>query len=159
MNTAINALDQLKPNIIPEPINWWPVAYGWWAVALIAVITIAIVSTKVTASWLKNRYRKQGLKQLTALYKQYNAPDTEKQYLHCCNRLLKKIALRTYTNKSVAKLCGIEWLEFLSQTAKMPEFINGSGKVLGDLRFQNKIKINTKELHHLAKTWIQNHHV
>lgn len=159
MNTVANALDQLKPNIMPEPIGWWPIAYGWWAVALVAIIVVAIVSTKATRHWLKNRYRKHGLKKLTALYKQYNTQDTEKQFVHCCNRLLKKIALRTYTNKSVAKLCGIEWLEFLSQTANMPEFINGDGKVLGDLRFQYKFKVNTTELHILVKNWIQKHHV
>lgn len=44
-------LEQLKDIQLPEPVSWWPLAYGWWVLIGLVVFALAV--------WLVRRYKNQ----------------------------------------------------------------------------------------------------
>lgn len=44
-------LEQLKDIQLPEPVSWWPLAYGWWVLIGLVVCALAV--------WLVRRYKYQ----------------------------------------------------------------------------------------------------
>ena len=60
-------LANLEPNVLPEPIGWWPLAIGWWLL-IIATLVIAVVCIRW---WLRhraiNRYRKIAIVEMAQL--------------------------------------------------------------------------------------------
>jgi len=102
-------LEQLAPLREPAEIGWWPLAPGWWAVLLIAVIAVAFAARWYWQRRRKRHYRRRALIELQLLRESQSAVDA-------LNRLLKAAALRAYPDQPVAALHGHSWLEFLCRT-------------------------------------------
>jgi len=102
---------------LPEPIGWWPLAYGWW---LLLVLIMACACGIIW--WVKRRKadpRRYALQSLNDIERQYassdKSPNDDQATLIQCNILLKRTALSMYPHEDIARLSGTRWVSFLKQ--------------------------------------------
>ncbi|MCW7553438.1 DUF4381 domain-containing protein [Endozoicomonas gorgoniicola] len=158
-----NPLDQLRPNQLPDPVNWWPPAIGWWLGGLLVVLVIAAVVYLTLKAVRKSRYRRQAARVSHQLLAEFQQHGDERRFTNACNRLLKQTALQAYPDEPVARLHGKEWQQFLADKSGNKGFIQGAGAALGDSRYQkeqfseeNAVEVNA--LHSITLSWIKKHH-
>jgi len=113
-NPAQNPLAQLRDIHLPDPVSWWPPAFGWWLVAVTLVLAVATF-----LYWLHaNRWRREAKALLLA-----HSPAQTNEYYYQMNRALKQIALQRFGSEC-AQLSGHAWLAFLDSTLTKPLFLN-----------------------------------
>ena len=95
---------ELKDIHIPEQISNYPVAYGWWLLAALAIFIIIIAIVKTTKAIKRNRVKKNALTQLKD-----NAQMTNSDII----ALLKWAAMYYFSRAELAKLFGNSLKEFL----------------------------------------------
>lgn len=101
-------LDQLAPAHAPAAPGWWPPAPGWWGLAL-----LALVSAAVLISWLRSPrrlLRRAALRQLRRI----RASDADGAAVaRAIQNLLRRYALHVFGYEATASLTGEVWLEFV----------------------------------------------
>lgn len=142
-------LEQLAPLREPPEIGWWPLAPGWWALLVTAVIATAFVSRWLWRRRSSRHYRRLALTELQVLRANQGAVDA-------LNRLLKAAALRAYPNQAIAALHGQSWLAFLCSTC--PKL---SIEALRDLElpYQAHPPPISERLFDAAECWLKRHEV
>ncbi|WOG26022.1 DUF4381 domain-containing protein [Endozoicomonas sp. 8E] len=171
-----NPLDQLRPNHLPDPVSFWPLAPGWWLSAVLIIVVVTLTTLFLVRYVRRNRYRRQARKQAHIIFSAYQNHQNSLQFANDCNRLLKQTALHAYPAEQVAALHGAPWLEFLSRKSGILAFSGKPGQSLGDARFQkmsvanemstekemptakDKSEVDVNQLHKLTVRWIRKHH-
>lgn len=143
----------LAPNRLPDAIGRWPLAPGWYLLALLILIIGTALSWQLLR-WHKRRYRRQALVKVQQLADNLDDPrDLARAY----NRLLKEICLHSLKQPSCTALSESRWAEFLQK--KCPRTLDKSTlDALCHYANPNQPQ-NTKLLHRLMLTWIKAHHV
>lgn len=96
------ALSELNPIIAAPAASWWPLAPGWYVVAvLLTVISVLVLGSSIKAARLR-RVKRSALRAL-----QTNASLNE------LNLLLKQACMGYYPRKDIAQLTGRAWRDFL----------------------------------------------
>lgn len=103
----MDPLAQLQDIHVPEHISLWPLAWGWWAVIVIFVVSIALISYFTLRYIRLRKVRKLALQELRSM--DITRPD----YLNQVNALLKRTCIHYYGNEIVASLHGDSWRRFL----------------------------------------------
>jgi len=146
---------------LPPPVSWWPPALGWW---LLLLLIIAVV---VVAVWQLKRYRsyhlrRTALKELNALYKNYQNNYDAKRFARDLSVLLRRICLSYFPQENAAGLTGKAWLAYLDGllTAKHnksgQKFSEGIGAILISAPYRNTLNdgaINVDALYRLSVEW------
>ena len=153
MNGA-DPLAQLRDIHLPDPIGWYPPAFGWWLLAII-IMAILVMSTNFLLRYLRqNRYRKSALNELGRL--KDNQQDHSSRYnLEQLAMLLRRVAIQTSGRKVIAPLIGLDWLQFLDNKGKTNQFTSGPGKVLGQGLYQQSVEADLEQLFQLVEKWIR----
>ena len=107
----------LSPAIAPDAPTWWPLAWGWWAVIVIAITLITLVFLIV-----KRRKNNQIPKQEALSYFS-NRQSSNRLSPSEAQRILRQAALSYFPRKKVAGLAGDNWLKFLDAQLKKPLFV------------------------------------
>ncbi len=114
---ANNPLDQLRDIHLPDQIDPFPYAPGWWIILALLLIAIAF--------YLFQLYKKQQalrlLKPAKAEINQLRSLPQDQLSAHSIAKLsalLKRVCLIYFPKRSVASLNGYEWLIFLNEQAK-----------------------------------------
>ena len=107
-----NALE-LKDIHIPEQISNYPVAYGWWLLAVLFILVTIFSIIKIKKAAKRNRVKKQALAQLSFSLEN-NAEMTTSDTI----ALLKWAAMHYFSRIELAKLFGDSLQRFL--TAQLP---------------------------------------
>ena len=92
---------------LPDGLPWWPLAPGWWLLALLLILLCAGI-------WWYLRWRRQPLKQaslreLTRLRDAFSAGASRPQMLAEISALLRRVAISRYGRKYAAGLTGEAW--------------------------------------------------
>jgi hypothetical protein len=113
-------LSDLRDIHLPDPGGFWPPAPGWWLVAMIALLTAALLTLWLFRRYRRNRWLALARRELDRLA-QSPAPDRER--LLQLNRLLKRAARERYPHNRPETLSGEAWVAFLKDTgpAARPE--------------------------------------
>ncbi|MFT7129833.1 MAG: hypothetical protein ACI89U_001951 [Gammaproteobacteria bacterium] len=149
-------LAQLKGIHLPDAIGFWPLAPGWWILALTLLAFIIYAVFLVRRRAVNNSYRKLALKQLESL------PKVDPLlYLQQVNELLKQTVLVCTPDQNIASLSGRRWLDFLDETFRQKEnlFSTGVGSVLATGPYAPKVEYEIDELEQLARQWISKHKI
>ena len=106
-------LAQLRPEVQPDSMLWWPPSWGW--PVLLAVVIVGLVTAVLWLRWRKQRlldccFVDEALAQLRLISSKRMEPRAQ---LQAINAILKQAALSAYPNTNCANLVGWEWLSFL----------------------------------------------
>lgn len=143
----MDPLAQLQDIQLPEKIHSYPIAIGWWLLALICIGLILFIVIKIINNKKLRRSQQQALSQLTS-------NDTTEQ----CVTSLKWAALQYFPRESVANLYGNDFHQFLIRTlpAKYQEkFTALSGNTLQDMYQKNNNSNNNDDFHQAAIFWLK----
>jgi hypothetical protein len=150
-------LASLHPLRLPEPIGWWPLAPGWWALLLSAVLVLAILGYLLRRHYRKNAYRRRALLQLQTLATEYLAKNDTGIYFSQINALLKSVALLAYPRTEVAAQHGAAWRAFLNRSLPPAQQLQ---PWFDDAAYQKTCpQIDVLQVHQAAQHWIKRHKV
>lgn len=112
-------LSQLNDIQTPAQVGWWPLAWGWYALAIFMIAAIALLVVFVRRRRQLLKAKKQALKMLATL----DDSLTNIQKLRQINTILKRAALSYTDREVVAELHGEHWAAWLnSRNSKGPQF-------------------------------------
>lgn len=116
---------------LPDDVSMWPLAYGWWILAGIIIVTLI-------ASWLW--YKKIQAKKFAAItlarkelniVKQKLATNEDpKSIINELSILLRRLTISTFPRTETASLTGTAWLNFLDEAIDDKAFDTEEGKIL-----------------------------
>lgn len=143
-----DALTDLRPLHLPEPVSWWPPAPGWWLLILLLIALAALTRWW----WRRGTLKRAALRELRTLERQPLVPDAQ---LAALNSLLKRYALVCHPRSQVAKLSGTSWLEFLDRRLPGHNFTQGAGRLLAEAPYQPCTPTDAQTLIPLIRRWIR----
>ena len=155
MPTASDPLQELRDVHMPDPISWWPLAWGWWMVAG----SLIIVGGLALWAWLyrqRTQSRRAALVQLGRVKEQYATQADDHWAIVQLSHLVRRYALATFPRSQVAGLSGQAWLQFLDHTGQTNQFSHGPGQSLGSGPFQPQGSGSVADLIPLIERWIKN---
>lgn len=158
-------LAQLKDIHLPEPIGWWPLAWGWWVLIAVLLIALGLVIWRWRARRHRQRYRQEALVVLRYAYQRFrenaDSASATRTYLQAVSELLRRTALSALPadcHGDIAALSGRRWLRFLEASAPVENgFTEGPGAALAEGPYQLHPKVDVEALDALAAQWIKRH--
>ncbi|PWR00019.1 DUF4381 domain-containing protein [Leucothrix pacifica] len=148
-----NPLDQLKDIHLPTEVSWWPIAPGWWLLALL----VLLVLFTLWKLWRKSRQASQRYQQIVTAVDELEADSQldEKEWLAALSALLRRLAINLDGRQQSAGLVGKEWLAYLDKQGNTQAFTQGVGQVLASSPYQASVDYNRKELLTLVRRWLK----
>lgn len=139
---------------LPEQINWFPPATGWW----LLIIFVPITSYFLIAL-LQKFFRKTAIKEAQKLLLQLekNEALTSLDKVRELSILLRRVAISRESKKEKMNgLTGRAWLDYLDQSLKDAPFKNGVGSCLANVPYQKELSVETDlvALFALARKWL-----
>lgn len=136
-------LAQLRDIRLPDPISWWPLAYGWWLA--LALLCAAILSGIVYVRWRKQTARARALRELAAI-----PGDDPQGFATAVSVLLRRVARRK--DAFAAQLSGPRWAEYLTGKGLRPDLAT----YLAEATYAPRgADAPTDDLRHAAAHWIR----
>jgi len=149
----MNPLDQLRDIHLPDSVQWWPLAIGWW---LVIGLLLAVILWFV---WHLKRGKKQRLLVNHAMQSiDVLEADTElgdQEWLQALSALLRRIVINLHGRKATAGLVGKQWLEYLDKHTKRKDFSEGDGRLLATHPYQAGANYDRKALSRLVRKWVK----
>lgn len=103
-------LSKLHDIVVLPDVSWWPLAPGWIALSILAIIALCYFGYSSFMRWKQNAYRRDALKQLAAT-------DSPAQIAE----ILRRTALVIAPREEIATLQGSAWIDWLAaQTGTKP---------------------------------------
>lgn len=149
-NYAIKGIEEVLP---PDPVSWLPVTAGWKGLAILALAWFGWLVFKEYRRWLRNRYRRDALRELERTRGAEPAARLESIAV-----LLKATALAAYPRREVAPLHGSAWTGWLE--AQGAGFSEQSRSLLASDQYRPASPADPAAVDQLAAEaarWIGNH--
>lgn len=108
-------LQKLRDLQLGEPIGAWPLAYGWYLLAIFILIIVTIVIMTIYKRYQINKPKRLALKQLCLIEKVYQLKPEPHKTAYQLTVLLKRLCFAYYPREKVASLYGEKWYQFLGQ--------------------------------------------
>jgi hypothetical protein len=140
---------------LPDPISWWPLAFGWWlALGMIAFFIFAFVIFLRKLS--KPTLKKYSIKALKEIEDAFQLTGNASECLSALSIFLRRVAISQRSSKGCAGLTGKKWLQWLDRSLDQPEFSEGIGQILltGPYRHQVENEEVSKLLE-LCHQWVR----
>lgn len=118
---------------LPPDIGSWPPGPGWWVVAILLLIGIAVL---VWWMYRSSKIRRSALRALKTLERDYDRSGDAHTFVAGLSVLLRRVALSRGARAQVASLHDEAWLQWLDQDAPDKPFSLGAGRVLTELPYQ-----------------------
>ena len=145
-----NVLSQLKDIHTPEPIGWWPLAWGWYVVIVTLIIGVVLLFTYLKKRRSQLLVKKAALNAMHQLEQQPMPLAT----VRAINDILKRAVLGYAQREYVAEPSGEEWANLLNELADADSQIDPN---LLNLAYQPKCSAkDADEYYSQALVWLQN---
>ncbi len=154
---AMNALMAgLKDIHTPPPIEWWPLAPGWWLLAGLSLILLISAITWLYLRYRRGAYRRAGLRLIKRVKPDQLAAQSLARQL---NEILKRTALAApfYKDKGVAAAHGAVWKSFLCDSSPNYPYKEDLCAQLVKALYQRNAKLDAEALVSFCAFWIQHH--
>ena len=154
MPNAPELLQDLRDVHMPDPISWWPPAFGWWMIMGLLLIGGSLIIW-AWAYRQRTRPRRLALAQLKDVKLQYAAHSDDHWVVTQLSHLVRRVALATFPRSQVAGLSGQSWLHFLDTSGHTNQFSDGPGQALRSGPYQPQGPRAAAELIPVIERWIQ----
>ena len=145
---------------LPDPVSWWPLAPGWWLLALlcIAAVSLCFLLWRRRQRYLSSAFY-QAKTELERIRWKFDLDQNATGLTEELSILLRRISISLYGRRQTASLVGQDWLLFLDQHGGGGAFSNGAGRVLIDAPYRPVSgNINAEALLQLVSDWIETLH-
>jgi hypothetical protein len=147
-------LDQLRDIHAAGSPLWWPPAIGWWVLAMVALLLIAVAIRFLKRKLAARKRRHEWLRALDAIGRELDPQRDAHQYLAGLNRLFRAVALKAFPGTGCAGLQGEEWVMFISSL--LPENTDDSSlSVLARGPYEPVPDFDVRALDEHARTWVR----
>ncbi len=100
----------------PNESLWWPPAVGWWIIAVLLVLLIGTLVYKLLRNRSSSKRQLPTIaSELENCFVQWQADQDTVNYIHSVSALLKQSAIRYADRKTVARLHGHKWIEWMER--------------------------------------------
>jgi|GEM_PF-624671 len=106
------ALENLADVSLGQTPSIWPLAWGWWIVIVLAIITLAVSFWLFTAHIRKHKFKRQALRAV------HRVASNETQALANLHAVLRRAAMHYFGAQNINSLQGESWQQFLQDRAK-----------------------------------------
>ncbi len=154
MPNTPDPLQELRDVHLPDPISWWPPAFGWWMIVVALFVVVSLVLW-ARAHRQRTRPRRLALAQLQEVKQQFAIHADEQQTMTRLSDLLRRVAIAVFPRSHVAGLSGQSWLQFLDRTGRTTQFSDGPGKSLLFGPYQPHGPASAADLIPLIERWIK----
>jgi hypothetical protein len=118
---------------LPGPISWWPPAPGWWVLAVLAVLGLALWGLY----YYRGRHRRAALRSLQRMRLALEQGGEPVACLQGVSTVLRRFAMTAAANgqarvpnDDVPGLIGDRWLQYLDSRWQRDTFAHGAGRQL-----------------------------
>ncbi len=154
----LQVLAKLHDIHLPVPVNWWPLAPGWYALLILVFILIGLLIYVTRRTYLNGQPKRQALQLLAIYERKYQVERDSQSCSMKISELLRRVALVYFPREEVASLQGEAWLTFLSRTSKRIDF-NQLRDYLLEIPYQAASGIDLQPLFYGARAWIKQRRV
>lgn len=109
MNEDATSLNRLHDLVLPPDVPWWPLAPGWHALILFALVLLLAIAHRSWKNWQTNAYRRAALRELASAQ---DAP--------AIAEVLRCTALAIVPREVIADKTGTAWLDWLASQCPLP---------------------------------------
>ncbi|MFT5482232.1 MAG: hypothetical protein ACI9GW_000881 [Halieaceae bacterium] len=158
MNPIGDPLAELRDIHLPDPVDWWPPAPGWWLLAALGV-ALFIVLLKLALGYFKSRrYRRSSIRLLEAHYESFKTEGDALKYCQQVHVLLRRTALISFGDRAVAHLSGRDWLEFLDAQVDEGRGFTDWGAHFEELPYRPTLdELDLDALQDTTRHWLRHH--
>jgi len=148
-------LANLRDIHLPPPVSWWPLAWGWYVLFVVALVMVVALTIWLCRHWKARQQRQQFMQQLSQLRRRYQREEDNVAIAVALSTLLRRAALSIYPREKVAGLHQQAWLNFLNETGNTTAFTDGEGRVLVTAPYQAQAKYQMDRLFVLIQAWLE----
>lgn len=120
---------------LPGPIGWWPPAVGWWLLAALVLVGLALYALR----YYQSRHRRAALKSLQRVRAALEQGVEPVVCLQNVSTVLRRFAMTAAARDRKAEptadpevpgLIGQRWLAYLDSRWQRDTFVSGAGRAL-----------------------------
>lgn len=164
MDPRQQLLAQMADVISPEGVSWWPLAIGWWALLILAIVLVSVTALWIIQRYKKQYYRKQAKRLVEGIYTHKEM--TTQQRAVQMMLALKRIFFTAYPEKrkNHAGIYGSDWFDFLTasltKSYKVIPDTESFKNELNDALYKDKAQNSEHtldQLYRFSLHWIEKH--
>lgn len=147
-------LAKLRDIHLPAPISWWPLAPGWYLLALVGLFSVVALILVIRRHYLGKRAKLASLRLLSQYYEEYQRGATSQETSMKISELLRRVAMVYFPREQIASLQGRAWLDFLARNVRGADFYAFYDCLL-ELPYQPAKEKDLQAFFSGAKIWIK----
>lgn len=152
--TAVPPVDlsQLKDIHLPYAISDWPIAFGWWTLLTLVVLSLFAGIYFWRHYKVKNANKKAALSLLALKYSQFKSNQDSQAFLQHSNQILKRYCLKQHP--AAVSLSGLAWTNFLIRHSDKAFFNESLANAMSQGLYQANCQYDVDELYSACASWI-----
>jgi len=115
---------------LPEAIDWWPLAPGWWILIAVALTGLFFLLRRLARVYAAGAARRHALKQLESYSRDYLKHGNGVLFGSQLSELVRRTMLAYAPRGEMAGLTGEDWLAWLDRDLDRSHFAAGDGRPL-----------------------------
>jgi hypothetical protein len=149
---------------VPDPVSWYPQAWGWWVLAGGLFLVALVLALRRARRFAADRYRREALRECAALDARLDSESRRAAALVELAVLLKRTALSAWPRAKVASLSGRTWIDFLRRHGGRASVDERMARLLDDAEYRpsSLASLSPQDAHACARAvrdWIESHRV
>lgn len=150
----------LKPYHLPDPVSWWPPAYGWWVLS--CLVLLALYSCYLLFRyWRRLAWKRAAVAELKVITSEYERQGDVHLLSRQLSVLLRRVCLSRCPSLSIGHLHGEAWLAHLDKTAQgrkkkeVQLFQSEDGRVMLQCACDKRSQADGRTILALCRQWLK----